>query len=198
MSALVASYAEARARVLIVGAGGGREIEKLLQNNIAVEITAVDPSARNLETARLAAEACPSKSNVTFIAGKAEDLPRGSSFDVATSLLVMHHISDDGAKLAYLRSIRDRLVPGGLLIHADVCVARVEDFDHLIPAYRKYAQHVGTCPDATRLELEAIAQLPVASDERTRALFSEAGLIEPQEVFRTLWYRCWISKRNPP
>ena len=187
MSALIASHAETRARILIVGAGGGREIEELLKQDIAVEITAIDPTKTNLETARLATETCRSESNVTFICGTIADLQRGAPFDVAPSVLVMHHIPDDGAKLAYLKDIRDRLVDSGLLIHADVCFEQTEDFDCLIPAYRAHARLVGAAPDATRLELEAIPQLPVASDARTKALIAEAGLTQPQEVFRTLW-----------
>lgn len=110
-----------------------------------------------------------------------------------TSLLVMHHLPDDGAKLAYLRGLRNRLAPGGRVIHADVCFDESEAFDRLLPALRAHADIFGVSAEAVRLELDAISNLPVVSGDRTRVLFSEAGLTEPQEVFRTVWYRCWVS-----
>ena len=193
MHALILSHAPDACRVLVVGAGGGREIEELQKSGAATEIIAVDPSARNLETARLAAEITGSTGRVSFLKGMVEDLAPGARFDIATSLLVMHHIRDDGSKLAYLSAIRDRLAVGGTLIHADVCFDSTAEFDGLVPSYLAHANLVCAAPDATRLELEAIPNLSVVSEARIRALLAEAGFAEPCEVFRSLWYRCWIA-----
>ncbi|QAX28420.1 class I SAM-dependent methyltransferase [Leisingera sp. NJS204] len=195
--ALVTNHADDALSILVVGAGGGREIEALGDCNAVGRITAIDPSARNLDTARVTAACSGASSEVRFIVGTVRDLQSGEAFDLVTSLLVMHHLHDDGAKLEYLKSLRDRLAPGGRLIHADVCFGDFEDFDRLIPIYLAYADIVGVCSDATRLELSAIPQLPIISGRRTRALFVEAGLTEPVEVFRSLWYRCWTSSRAP-
>ena len=193
--ALVVSHGEEAPQVLIVGAGGGREIEEFRNNAFIGGITAVDPSALNLETARAVAGLSVASLEVSFIVGTVDDLPDGEAFDVVTSLLVMHHLPDDGAKLVYLSGLRNRLAPGGQLIHADVCFDESEDFDRLMPAFRAHADNFGVSADAVRLELDAIPSLPVVTGDRTRVLFSEAGLTEPQEVFRTLWYRCWVSRR---
>jgi tRNA (cmo5U34)-methyltransferase len=121
-------------------------------------------------------------------------VPEGETFDIVTSLLVMHHLPDDGEKLAYLRSLRKRLAPGGRLIHADACFDDRADFDWLIPVFEAHARIFGIHADAVRLERTSILNLPVVSGDRTRALSLEAGLTEPREVFRSLWYRCWVSK----
>ncbi|WP_430448835.1 methyltransferase domain-containing protein [Rhodophyticola sp.] len=191
--ALIASHAQAAPQVLVVGAGGGREIEEFRNSDSIGCITAIDPSARNLETARAAVGRSAASPDVSFIVGTVDDLPDDEKFDIVTSLLVMHHLPDDGSKLDYLRGLRQRLAPGGQLIHADVCFDENEDFDRLTPALRAHADILGVSADAVRLELEAIPKLPVVSGARTGVLFSEAGLTEPQEVFRTLWYRCWVS-----
>ncbi|MAQ86353.1 MAG: methyltransferase type 12 [Maritimibacter sp.] len=191
--ALIASHSNEAPHVLVVGAGGGREIEEFRNSNAIGGITAIDRSARNLETARAAVGVSAASQDVSFIVGTVDDLPDGETFDIVTSLLVMHHLPDDGAKLTYLRGLRNRLAYGGRLIHADVCFDENEDLDELTPAFRAHADIFGVSADAVRLELDAIPNLPVVCGERTRVLFSEVGLTDPQEVFRTLWYRCWIS-----
>ncbi|MEQ8932133.1 MAG: class I SAM-dependent methyltransferase [Nitratireductor sp.] len=191
--ALIASHGEKAPQVLIVGAGGGREIAEFRNSDAIGGITAIDPSPRNLEMARTVAGASGASPEVNFIVGTADDLPGGVTFDVVTSLLVMHHLPDDGTKQEYLRGLCRRLAPGGRLIHADVCFDESAKFYNQIPAFLAHAEILGVSAAAARLELEAIPTLPVVSGDRTRTLFAEAGLTEPQEVFRTLWYRCWVS-----
>ena len=190
--ALIVSHGE-RPQVLVVGAGGGREIEELRVDGSIGEITAVDPSSQNLETARALANTHEGSPAIRFVHGTTHDLPKGESFDIVTSLLVMHHLLDGASKLAYLQGLRARLAPGGKLIHADACLDEPGDFERLLPAFTAHASLVGVSAEAVRLECQAISILPVISEDRTRVLFSEAGLTEPQEVFRTLWYRCWIA-----
>lgn len=191
--ALIASHRRAAPRVLVVGAGGGREIEEFGSSGAVGPITAIDPSACNLDMAQTLAGACAASRKVDFIVGTVDDLPHRETFDIVTSLLVMHYLPDDGAKLTYLRGLRNRLAPGGQLIHADVCFDDYEDVDRLIPAFRSHADISRVSADAVRLELDAILSLPIVTGDRTRVLFSEAGLTEPREVFRSLWYRCWVS-----
>jgi tRNA (cmo5U34)-methyltransferase len=191
--ALIASHGDKAPHVLVVGAGGGREMEELRNSDTIGGITAIDPSARNLETVQAVDGASGASPHVRIVVGTVDDLPDGETFDIVTSLLVMHHLPDDGSKLTYLRGLRNRLAPGGRLIHADVCFDESEEFGELIPAFRAYADIFGVSADAVRLELDAIPSLPVVSVDRTHTLFSEGGLTKPHEVFRTLWYRCWVS-----
>ena len=189
--------------ILIVGAGGGREIGELDEGGYHARLTALDVSRRNLETARHVAQRAKTLRNITFYEGSVADLPGGETFDVATSLLVMHAIPDTCAKLAYLKSIHARLRSGGELIHADVCFDSAQEYERMVPTYLAHAQRAGIPMDATRLEREAISQLAVISGERTTDLFVEAGFTAPREVFRSLWYRCWVaglreqSQRSP-
>jgi len=135
--ALIASHGEKAPQVLVVGAGGGREIQEFRNSDAIRGITAIDPSARNLETARTVAGSSGGSPPVRIVVGTVDDLPNGETFDIVTSLLVMHHLPDDGSKVRYLRGLRNRLDPGGRLIHADVCFDRSEDFDELIPLFRR-------------------------------------------------------------
>ncbi|AXI42624.1 bifunctional 2-polyprenyl-6-hydroxyphenol methylase/3-demethylubiquinol 3-O-methyltransferase UbiG [Sulfitobacter sp. SK011] len=195
--ALIAGCDDKTSGVLIVGAGGGRELEELAKGRFDGQITALDPSVPNLDLARDVASDHGSSLDVRFLVGTVDDIPQRERFKIVTSLLVMHHLRDDGAKLAYLKGLLDRLAPGGRLVHADVCFDEIEDFDRLAPIYLAHADIFGVSVDATRLELNAIPNLPIISGTRTRVLFSEAGLTEPFEIFRSLWYRCWTSSRAP-
>ncbi len=85
------------------------------------------------------------------------------------SLIVMHHLPDDGSKLAYLQSNQDRLASGGRIIHADMCFDNKVEHARLVPVWRAHADLVDVSPEATRLEFDAIPHLMVASDARTRA-----------------------------
>jgi len=193
LQALIASLETEAPRVLIVGAGGGRELGELANGHVAGQITAIDPSAKNLDLARVVVQKPGLSPEVRFLVGTVDAVPKGETFDVVTSMLVMHHLKDDGTKLAYLKGLRERLAPGGHLIHADVCFDQPEEFDQLVPLYLAHAHISGVTPEATRLERDAIPNPSVVSGARTRDLFAEVGLTEPFEVFRSLWYRCWIS-----
>lgn len=187
---LIASHPVAAPRVLVVGAGGGREIEALQTGVSAASITAVDPSPDNLA---LAKQVAGDAKNIRFMEGRLEDLETGAEFDVATSLLVMHHLPDDGAKRAYLCALRDRLAVGGALVHADICLDDPDEFGRIAPIYEAHARRIRTSPEAIELELRTVPTLPVVASDRIRALFAQAGLAPPQEIFRSLWYRCWVS-----
>lgn len=116
--ALIASHSNNAPRVLVVGAGGGREVEELRGSGAVGRLTAVDPSAQNLDLARSVVEGPHATFEVRFLVGTVEDIPDGETFDVVTSLLVMHHLKDDVAKLTYLKELKRRLAPLG---EADPC-----------------------------------------------------------------------------
>ena len=103
------------ARVIDIGAGTG-----LLGLAVAAEVGEVvlaEPSAGMLEVAaeKLADGAHPNVSAVRFDL-LTDPAPPGP-FDLAISLLVLHHLADTRAALA---AIRDLLLPGGWMALADL------------------------------------------------------------------------------
>lgn len=194
--ALIASRGSHDSRILIVGAGGGRELEELSKSELALQMTAIDPSDQNLEGAKLVARKSGLSDRLVFFKESVDDLPGQQPFDIATSLLVMHHIDDDGSKSTYLTAIRDRLAAGGVLIHADVCFDSMEEFESLLPAYMAHARLAGIDHEISRIDPEAIPKLAIISPARTQTLFREAGFTPPREIFRSLWYRCWVSRKT--
>jgi 2-polyprenyl-3-methyl-5-hydroxy-6-metoxy-1,4-benzoquinol methylase len=96
-------------RVIDIGAGTG-----LLGLDLLADVGSVvlaDPSEGMIEMARrrIDAEGIVDATAIVFDF-PSDEPPPGAPFDLAVSLLVLHHVEDTAATL---RSVRDALVPGG-------------------------------------------------------------------------------------
>jgi tRNA (cmo5U34)-methyltransferase len=129
--------------LLVVGAGGGAEIERFLPENPDWRLTGVDPSRDMLAVAQAKVERLGLGDRVTLIQGTVETLPTEARFDAATCLFVLHFLPDE-EKLALLRGIAARLRPDEpLLVAAGV---RPEDTglgEDFIGAWQQYGELVG-------------------------------------------------------
>jgi 2-polyprenyl-6-hydroxyphenyl methylase/3-demethylubiquinone-9 3-methyltransferase len=101
-------------RVLDIGCGGGLLSEPMAR--LGASVTGVDPSATNIEVARL--HAAKAGLAIDYRAGTAESLAEaGEAFDVVLAMEVIEHVPDvqafTGACAALLR-------PGGVLIVATI------------------------------------------------------------------------------
>jgi tRNA (cmo5U34)-methyltransferase len=154
--------------VLVVGAGGGAEIERFLPINPGWRITGVDPSQDMLALAQAKAEHLGVVDRVTLIRGTVEDLPPEPHFDAATCLFVLHFLPDE-AKLALLRAIAARrhsdapvLLASGARVQADDALR--EDF---IGAWQQYGEQAGMPAERmTAIIQELMAQQVRATAEQ--------------------------------
>jgi tRNA (cmo5U34)-methyltransferase len=118
LTALFQLYLMDNAHILVVGAGGGNEINALSQTHPTWQFTGVDPSEKMLAVAQSKVESLGIEDRVTLHQGIVQDLPQ-VPFNAATSLLVMHFLTDDGTKLDYLKAIAARLQPGSPFVLVD-------------------------------------------------------------------------------
>ncbi len=93
---------------LDVGCGAGLLCEPLAR--LGADVTGVDAAPENAQAAALHAEG--SGLDIRYLAGEIGDQNIGQ-FDLVTSMEVIEHVSD---KLAFLRELKARLRPGGLMI----------------------------------------------------------------------------------
>jgi ubiquinone/menaquinone biosynthesis C-methylase UbiE len=102
-------------RLVDVGAGTGL-LGLALVDDVG-EVVLLDPSAGMIEvaTAKLADGALPTVHALRH--DLLVDAPPDDPFDVAVSLLVLHHLADTSAAL---RAIHDLLMPGGRIALADL------------------------------------------------------------------------------
>jgi 2-polyprenyl-6-hydroxyphenyl methylase / 3-demethylubiquinone-9 3-methyltransferase len=98
--------------LLDIGCGGGLLCEPM--NRLGFTVTGVDPSEKNIGTAR--AHAAAASLPVTYRAASAEVLEaEGAVFDVVLNMEVVEHVAD---LKAYLRACAHLVKPGGLMFVA--------------------------------------------------------------------------------
>lgn len=193
MRAILEAELPDAAHVLIVGAGGGREIERLADSASGFRMTGVDPSPAMLALA----EQFVGSSQMTLVRGVVEDLPSNAGFDAATSLFVMHFLAGLEAKRRYLRSIRARLRSNATYLHADVTLDDARAFERLAPAFRAHAGLMGFDADFAAQATGMLAQMTdgrAISEAATLALLTECGFRPVSPFFRGLWYAGWWAE----
>ncbi|MGQ0533732.1 MAG: class I SAM-dependent methyltransferase [Caulobacteraceae bacterium] len=181
--------------VLVLGAGGGLEIEALSATSSEWRFVAVDPDETMLDAARERARECGADSRVAWVNGLIFDAPVVIC-DAATCLLTLHFVPDDGAKLATLRAVRERLRPGAPLLLTDVSLDRAApDFELWLKRYHEFGVRGGLEPENMQDAIERIrdGKVHVISPQRTEDLFTEAGFSKCELFYAALVWRGWIA-----
>jgi tRNA (cmo5U34)-methyltransferase len=109
---------DGRAKILVVGAGGGEEILRLGLDNPSWSFVGVDTSEPMVDLARRRLAETPVGPRSDVHAMPIEKLD-ASGFDAATCILTAHFVPDDGSKHAFFKAIRARLQPGAPLAVVD-------------------------------------------------------------------------------
>ena len=189
---LVAERVGQSPRILVLGAGGGLEIEAFARLQPSWRFVGVDPSVAMLAEARHRIDVAGFSERVEWVAGLVDDAPRGP-FDGATCLLTLHFVPDDGAKLKTLRAIRERLIPGARFVLVDLCIdMAAPDRPMRLKRYERFALDAGADPEdvaATIGRLETVLKL--VSPERNEALLNEAGFTHIEPFYAALSWRGW-------
>ena len=172
--------------LLVIGVGGGAEIERFLPHHLGWKITGVDPSQQMLARAQAKVAAFDLGERVTLVQGTIEHLAPDMHFDAATCLYVLHFLPDD-AKLVLLRAVRDRLQPEAPLYL--VSGVRVDETNFGVPnsqlqadflgAWRHYGEVMGMPAEQMAGIVAQLAEQmshpQVATADRVQELLREAG-----------------------
>ena len=176
--------------LLVVGAGGGMEIEWFLPGNPGWRITGVDPSADMLALAQAKADHLGVSERVTLVRGTVDDLPTddNSRFDAATCMFVLHFLPD-AAKLSLLQGVTRRLLPSVPLILVSGTRGDTAGADEdLRGIWQQYGEMMGMPAERMaktieRLLAESSAAAPA---ERYEHLLHEAGFQRVTRFFSAL------------
>ncbi len=187
---LIAERTGEVAEVLVLGAGGGLEIEALAGLHPGWRFVGVDPSAPMLAQASARAPA----GRVRWVEGYIHDAPEGP-FDAATCLLTLHFVPDDGGKLETLKAIRARIKSGAPFALAHLCIDKTAaDFDARRDRYAAFALESGADPEdvaSTRGRLEQV--IHSVAPARDEALLAEAGFSGVELFWAGHSWRGWIA-----
>lgn len=188
---LLAESVPPEGEVLVLGAGGGLELNAFAQAQPGWRFVGVDPSLPMLELARetLGANA----SRVSLVQGLIDDAPM-REFDGATCLLTLHFLDPD-ARLQTLRGLFLRLKPGGVLVvahHSYAPEARLR----WLRRSAAFASANGVLDDKDEASIAVMAdKLPAISAEDEVALLETAGFAEVELFYAALSFRGWVARR---
>jgi tRNA (cmo5U34)-methyltransferase len=194
-AALLAARLPENAHLLAVGAGGGMELCELGAAQPGWQLTGVDPSALMIDIARDRVARYGLTARVSLVHGTTDDLPADARFDAATCLMVLHMLPDDGAKLALLKPIAERLQPGAPLILTDAFGAALPEA--YVPAWRWFQRGMGRQEDEiAALEQQVRAGVHFVPEARIAALLDEAGFTPPVQFFHAFWFGGWMTEKR--
>ncbi|MEZ4328689.1 MAG: class I SAM-dependent methyltransferase [Polyangiales bacterium] len=187
------------ARILVVGAGTGAEVRFLAPLFPGWRFTLVDPSEAMLSVARRHAEAEGFLDRCTFHADLLPSLPP-TPHHAATSLMVSHFLLHREERQAFFEAIAARLLPGGLLVTADIAAdPTAPTFDAVMDLWIDLLVHADTLSPDGRATYRAafgtnFAAHPPAEVE---ALIHRAGFAPPTPSYQAALLRAWTTTRLP-
>lgn len=188
---LLAENAPADARVLVLGAGGGLELEVFAQAQPQWQFDGVDPSAEMLQLARTRLRA--NLHRVRLHQGTIDIAPPGP-FDAACCLLTLHFIPRDERRRT-LAEVRRRLKPGAPFVAVHFSFPQdAATRGKWLARCTAFAISSGLDPDKARAREKALgAQLPILSPQDDEALLREAGFTGIELFYAAFGFRGWVA-----
>lgn len=185
---LMAERVTENARILVLGAGGGLEIQAFADAHAGWVFDGIDPSGDMLALAGQIT--APHAARVTLHEGYIDIAPQGP-FDAATCFLTMHFVPHD-QKLETLVQIKRRLKPGAPFIMAHISFPQTEpERDQWITRHVTYG---GTPPDQMASAVQAIAtKLAILSPQDEEKLLRQAGFTGNSLFYAGLSFKGWIA-----
>ncbi|MDZ7897539.1 MAG: class I SAM-dependent methyltransferase [Arcicella sp.] len=178
--------------LLVVGCGTGNEIERFVTIPEHWTITGVDPSPEMIQQAN---DKFQIFDNITLVEGLVSDLAIEKKYSVATLLLVLHFLDDNGNKLNLLKEIADRLVLGATFLMLDITGDKNQIQQNL--KVLKLLLPNGLDEEETNNRLNRIEnELFAVSEERLSELLQEAGFEPPVRFFQSSIYMGWLTKKK--
>lgn len=195
---ILGSHLPERANLLIVGAGSGMELVNFGKGNTQWQMLGVDPSSNMLELAQQKIEQHGLSEQVQLFQGYINALNTTPLYDAATCILVMHFVPDDGAKLALLQSIAQRMKSSAALILMDVFGSKgTREFEQMISVMKVFWSEMGMEPERRMEILETVDKgvYPIP-EPRVFELLQQAGFENIVRFYTGLWIGGWVATKN--
>lgn len=179
-------------QLLVLGAGGGLELEAFATLSPHWSFLGVDPAEAMLAAAQERIRAMGASERVDWHHGYIFDAPAGP-FDAATCLLALHFVPDDGAKERTLREIRRRLKPGAPFVLVDLCIdLAAPDAAIALNRYREFALESGAERELVETTCGRLVNvLQLVSAARDEELLGVAGFSQVELFYAGLSWRGW-------
>ncbi len=182
------------AKILVAGAGTGKEIIDCSQNNPQWSFTGFDPAEPMLAIAKKKIASTSSENRISLIHGMIDDVAK-KDFDAATSILVMQFLPDDGTKLNFLKGIYSKLKPGALLILVDLeGEIGSDEYNILNAAWKNQQLFVRGDNDRVRKEFDIREkEVHFIPQKRIESLLEEVGFYKAHKFFQAYLFGGYVA-----
>jgi len=188
---LLAEKAEAGASILVLGAGGGLELNAFARAQPGWTFVGVDPAEAMLD---LAAQTLgPLMERVQLLKGYIDDAPPGP-FDAATCLLTLHFLDAPGRRHT-LEAIRRRLKPGAPFVAAHSSFPQdAASRSVWLDRYVAYALAAGVDAEHVAIARKTVeGSLHLLDPAEEEAIMRDAGFSDPVLFFTAFTWRGWVA-----
>jgi tRNA (cmo5U34)-methyltransferase len=187
---LLAEDAPADARVLVLGAGGGLELQALAHMHPDWTFVGVDPAVEMLRLAQRTLG--PLADRVQLVEGYIDDAPTGP-FDAACCLLTLHFLSA-GQRRETVAAIHRRLKPGAPFVAAHGSFPQGEERSLWLDRYAAYAIAAGADPAQVQVARSAVdSSVNMLSPQDDMAILRDGGFKDASLFFAAFTWRGWIG-----
>lgn len=182
------------ARILVAGAGTGKELIDCSQNNPHWSLTGFDPAEPMLSIARKKVMAASLNNKISLVLGLIDDVAE-KDFDAATSILVMHFLPDDGTKLNFLKGIADKLKPGALIVLVDLeGEIGSDEYNTLNAAWKNQQLFIRGYNNKVREEfLTREKEVHFIPQKRIESLLKEVGFTKVHKFFKAYLFGGYVA-----
>jgi tRNA (cmo5U34)-methyltransferase len=202
---LLRAHVAEHAKVLVVGAGTGKESISYALANPSWTIMGIDPTEHMLSIAAQRAAHHQLTGRVNLHLGTLQTLKSSRPFDAATSILVMQFLPDDGAKENFLREIAARLKPKAQspkpkasLVLVDLEGTRASpEFNEFIAVWK--AQQLATRADRTDVEKDfehIVGDIQFVPQSRIEELLHLAGFGHVRKFYSAFLFGGYVAERQ--
>lgn len=187
-----------QARCLAVGCGTGVELVSLGQHFENWAILGVEPAPAMAKVAQANIEIEQLSDRCHVEQGYVRDLSDQDQFDVATLILVMHFVPDDGSKEELLRSIADHLKPGAPLVLADLhAEVKGERFQKFMQVWRDWQLHQGMPEHIVDRGFEHVVRdIQFVTEDRIMELLHKVGFKTIEPFYGAFLFGGWIAWKD--
>ena len=193
---LLKDVLDADANILVSGVGTGHEALTYAQNSPGWTVTGVDPTPEMVHSTREKTARLGLESRVKIREGTVENLEK-TSFDAATSILVMQFLKDNGDKESYLKAIGERLSTGGKIVLIDLEGEKDSgEFQRLLSAWKCHQYSTRSDHEQIVRDFEHVdADLQFIPEERIRELLEIAGFRNIYKFYKSYLFAGYIAEK---
>lgn len=187
---LLAERARSDDQILVLGAGGGLELEIFARMQPDWRMVGVDPAAAMLDQAR--SRLGPHTNRVRLIEGYIDDAPPGP-FEGGCCLLTLHFLERE-ERLRTLHEIHRRLAPNAAFVAAHCSFPQAPHERELwLDRYASFAIAQGVEADVANGARDAVAaNLSLLDPAEDEALLREAGFSGVEMFYAGFSWRGWV------